>query len=104
MRIRTHLYAALAAFSFAVPSVAADAPGTERSTMLLLGNKAGFQEAKYAADGTVTIHYEYNDRGRGPKLDGRYRVGEHEIPTSLEITGVAYFKTPVEERYTRDAE
>jgi hypothetical protein len=37
----------------------------ERSTMFLLGNEAGYQEARYADDGTLVVHYEYNDRGRG---------------------------------------
>jgi imidazolonepropionase-like amidohydrolase len=74
----------------------------ERTTMFLLGNKAGFQEARYADDGTVVVHYEYNDRGRGPKLDGEYHIGEDGIPERLAIRGVAYLKTRVDESWSRD--
>ena len=71
----------------------------ERSTVRILGNDAGFQEARYADDGTVKVHYEYNDRGRGPKTDSTYRVGKDGRWDTAEIAGVAYFKTPVAERF-----
>lgn len=76
----------------------------ERSTVRILGNDAGFQEARYADDGTVKVHYEYNDRGRGPKTDSTYRVGKDGRWDTAEIAGVAYFKTPVAERFSRDDE
>jgi imidazolonepropionase-like amidohydrolase len=72
--------------------------------MFLLGNVAGYQEARYGDDGTLAVHYEYNDRGRGPKLDGEYRIGGDGIPERLAIKGVAYFKTPVDESWSRDAQ
>jgi len=83
---------------------AAESAGVERSTMTLLGNVAGHQEARYAADGQVDVHFEFNDRGRGPKLDGTYRVGADGVPERSEIKGVAYFKNPVDERFSRDAQ
>ena len=53
----------------------AAAEQVERSEVLTMGAKAGFQEARYADDGSVRVHYEFNDRGRGPKLDSDYTVG-----------------------------
>src|SRR5688572_20962905 len=94
-------FAAAIALSF-VTAVAAE-PAVERSTMLLLGNHAGFQEARYAGDGSVKVHYEFNDRGRGPKLDAEYGIGEGGLPERFAIKGVAYLKTPVDESFTRDA-
>ncbi|HVF34594.1 MAG TPA: amidohydrolase family protein [Candidatus Saccharimonadia bacterium] len=104
MPITSRILAAITALCLSATSLAAEPVRVERSTMLLLGNKAGFQEARYAADGSVTVHFEYNDRGRGPKLDGEYRVGANGIPDRLGISGVAYFKSPVEERFARDAD
>ena len=64
-------FAIAAALSFAAAVHAAE-PTVERSTMLLLGNVAGHQEARYADDGTVQVHFEFNDRGRGPKTHSTF--------------------------------
>lgn len=73
---------------------------TERSTMLLLGNVAGYQQAEYLPDGQVKIHFEFNDRGRGPSLDTVFRVNANGTLAAVETRGVDYFKNPREERYT----
>lgn len=94
---------ALAAFTLALGCVAVQAaPRIERSTALIMGKPAGFQEARYADDGSVTVHYEYNDRGRGPNLDAKYILAEDGTPNQTEINGLAYFKTKVAETYRRD--
>jgi hypothetical protein len=72
---------------------------TERSAVLLLGNAAGHQQVEYLPDGEVKVHFEFTDRGRGPALDTKYRVGANGTLTSVETRGVDYLKTPVEERY-----
>jgi imidazolonepropionase-like amidohydrolase len=68
--------------------------------MLLLGNVAGYQQAEYLPEGQVKVHFEYNDRGRGPSLDTVFRVKANGTLAAVETRGVSYFKSPVEERYT----
>lgn len=46
----------------------------ERSAHLRYGQVNGFQEVRHNADGSISVHFEYNDRGRGPKLDTRYTI------------------------------
>jgi len=80
-------------------------PRVERTLSFLLGNRSGFQETTHHADGTITVHYEYNDRGRGPKLDAKYTLAADGTPDRTSITGLAYFKTAVDETFARtDAE
>ncbi len=73
----------------------------EKSVMILAGANAGFQEAHYGDNGTLAVHFEYNDRGRGPKLDASYTVNANAIPTAIELKGVDYLKVPVAETYAR---
>jgi imidazolonepropionase-like amidohydrolase len=82
---------------------AAPAPGdatATRYTFILSGNKAGFESSSRNADGSLQIHFEFNDRGRGPSVNEKIVAGKDGIPVELEITGVDYMKAPVEERYS----
>ena len=68
------------ALSFALTSVltlstfAADSPKTIRYTIRMAGNVAGSEVDSYFPDGHVESAFEYNDRGRGPKITARYEV------------------------------
>src|SRR5882724_3554930 len=75
-------------------------PPTLRYTFLTAGNKAGFESSTRNADGSVQIHYEFNDRGRGPSINERIVIDKYGIPVEIENTGVDYFKAPVEEHYS----
>ena len=85
-----------------VGGIAAAAEQVERSEVLTMGAKAGFQEARYADDGSVRVHYEFNDRGRGPKLDADYRVAADGGVTAIANKGNDYFKGPVNETLSRE--
>lgn len=85
-----------------IGTVALAAEQVERSEVLTMGAKAGFQEARYADDGSVRVHYEFNDRGRGPKLDSEYRVGADGTVSAIAVKGNDYFKGPVDETLKRD--
>ena len=61
---------------------------------------AGVQTSTVAADGSRSLSYEYNDRGRGPKLTARVRLDAASVPVSIEMDGVDYIKAPVSERFT----
>ncbi len=74
----------------------------EKSTALLLGQRAGVHEARYADDGSIRAHYEFADRGRGPKLDATYRLAADGTPVSITVTGNDYLKAPVDETFSRE--
>jgi len=59
---------------------------TRRYVVLTQGRPSGSLVAETGPGGTVTIAYEYNDRGRGPKLDVRLDLDEQGIPSSLVST------------------
>ncbi len=84
-----------AAFLFAGSVLAQD-----RYAVLIMEKPAGQQTTTVAADGSRTLSYEYNDRGRGPKLTARVRLDTTGMPVSIEMDGVDYYKAPVSERYT----
>jgi imidazolonepropionase-like amidohydrolase len=87
--------------AFALAPTAAQAGRELRSQVLIAGKPAGEQIARYGDDGTVEVEFRFADRGRGPDLRGRYRVGDDGLLEAATITGVAYLKTPVDERYER---
>src|SRR5579863_2865382 len=95
----------LAVLSLAVASQAT-APSTPpanqgiRYTILIAGNKAGFETSSLDADGRWQLHYEYNDRGRGPATTERIELDKSGLPTSIENTGVDYHKAPVSEHFS----
>src|SRR5947199_178884 len=80
----------------------APATGQEtRYTFLFSGNKAGSLVTRVQPDGERICTFEFNDRGRGPKTETRFRLGPGGIPVSEHTTGVDYWKTPVDERFER---
>lgn len=81
-----------------IPCTLASEPA--RYTVLIAGNQAGFQTTAVAADGTRTFTYEYNDRGRGPKLASAIRLDAAGIPVSVQTSGNDYLKAPVTETFT----
>lgn len=82
---------------------AANAPDnatSTRYTFILSGNKAGYESSTRNPDGSLQIHFEFNDRGRGPNVNEKIRLGKDGIPAEIEITGVDYLKAPVDERFS----
>src|SRR6476646_10558742 len=92
------IVAALAHAQTAPPS--SNAAKATRYSFILVGNKAGYESSTRNPDGSLQIHFEFNDRGRGPNVNEKIRIGKDGIPTEIEITGVDYVKAPVEERYS----
>jgi hypothetical protein len=88
----------------AVPALPADIPSTaERYSCVLMGNLAGQQAVWTAADGTLHIFFQFNDRGRGPKTTSIIKLDPSGIPVSEVITGNDYLKSPVTENYALEA-
>src|SRR5689334_5677124 len=82
-------------------NAAPKASATRRYTVLMSTNKAGTQVVSTSGD-TVTVDYEFNDRGRGPKTHTVMRLGANDVPLSMETTGNDYYKVAVEERFSTD--
>ncbi|HXP16127.1 MAG TPA: amidohydrolase family protein [Terriglobales bacterium] len=68
-------------------------------TIFLAGNKAGFQTSARNADGSLQFYFEFNDRGRGPKITERVVLNSSAIPTQIENSGNDYDKSPVDEHF-----
>ena len=58
--------ALVSAFLVACTALAQDASQT-RYAVLIMEKPAGLETSTVAADGTRSLSYEFNDRGRGPK-------------------------------------
>ena len=67
-------------------------------TFLSNGVKSG-EEVDQFSDGKVKVAYEFNDRGRGPKVSGFYRLDKGGLPTEVSLKGVDYYKAPVDEHF-----
>ena len=70
-----------------------------RYTLMLAGNKAGFQTVTRNADGRFDFYYEFNDRGRGPKITEHLVLDKNGLPEEIHNSGNDYEKAPVEERF-----
>ena len=73
---------------------------TVRHTVLLAGNRAGVQTSTVGADGVREVNFEFNDRGRGPKLTTRYKVDAAGLVVDVQSSGNDYMKVPVTETFT----
>lgn len=93
------LTALVAGFLFACAALAQGASQT-RYAVLIMEKPAGLETSTLAADGTRSLSYEFNDRGRGPKLTARVRLDAAGVPALMEIDGVDYLKAPVTERFS----
>ncbi len=66
------------------------------------GSVSGSMRVEVNADGSRDAAFEFNDRGRGPKLREHSQVDENGLLVELEITGHAYMGAPVNERFNAD--
>jgi hypothetical protein len=86
---------ALLLLAFAFASCATQ---QRRSTVLMSGNRAGTQVVTTRGD-EVTVDFEYNDRGRGPKTHTVMKLRDA-VPVSMQTTGNDYLKSKIEERFS----
>ncbi len=73
-----------------------------RHTVILGGNKAGIQTSTVGADGVLEVKFEFNDRGRGPKITSRFKLDQAGLPVSVQTSGNNYLKVAVKETFTLD--
>jgi len=76
----------------------ANATDSTRYLIISAGKIAGKQIAWSDGQGKIHYKYEYNDRGRGPKLQVDIQLESGQV-VSRRVTGVDYFKGAVDETY-----
>jgi imidazolonepropionase-like amidohydrolase len=77
---------------------------TLKYTFTSNGTQSGTEVDTYNPDNTIDSTYEYNDRGRGPKISGHYAIAPNGWPSRIDLTGVDYLKAPVNEHFLTDAQ
>jgi imidazolonepropionase-like amidohydrolase len=77
-------------------------PGEElRYTLFFSTRQAGHVVFRGEAGGGDVLTLDVSDRGRGQSLVARMRLDDGGVPIDLHVTGVDYWKNPVDDRYER---
>jgi imidazolonepropionase-like amidohydrolase len=63
---------------------------------------SGAEVDTFDTGGKITSTFEFNDRGRGPKVEVHYLIGQDGMPLRTDITGVDYYKAPVDEHFSAE--
>src|SRR5215470_3733755 len=74
-------------------------PETLRYVILSAGHAAGNEVDTFGPSGRIDGTFEFNDRGRGPKITAHYMLGADGFPQRTDITGNDYLKAPVDEHF-----
>ena len=96
-------FTALAVTAGAAPEPSAPRPPTEFA-VILGGRQAGTMTVRATDASTYSVAFQYNDRGRGPRLDSTSRLGPDATPVRIETRGNDYMKGSVAERFERTNE
>lgn len=96
MRRLPFLLAVLAVSAASGSAAAETAP--RRSTVLLMGKRAGTQSCVTRGRET-RCSFSFDDRGRGPKLEALVVAGSGSLPVRVEVKGSSYLKAPVDELF-----
>lgn len=83
-------------------SIAAQADETRTYDWLTAGEPSGTLIMQVRDDGTRISDFEFNDRGRGPKIHEIIQTDERGLITSLQVSGHSYMGAPVNERFGLD--
>ena len=94
--------ALVGALALGAGSAAADSARTLRYSIVSNARVAGTETDAYDATGTLTSEFDFNDRGRGPKIKARYEFGTDGFPIRIDISGVNYLKAPVDEHFVAE--
>jgi len=72
---------------------------TLRYVIVSNGKTQGSEVDTFGSDGRIDSSFEFNDRGRGPKISAHYVIGANGMPSRTDITGNDYLKAPVDEHF-----
>ena len=76
---------------------------TLRYSVVSNGKTAGSEVDTYGPGGRIDSTFEFNDRGRGPKIEAHYTLAADGSPLRADITGNDYLKAPVDEHFAVEA-
>lgn len=93
------LVAAVVSTSGASTQSSTTASGDTLRYAVLFATRPAGEMKVWTSDGARHVFFEFNDRGRGPRLTSRIVVSPAGLPTRIETTGHDYFKNPVRETY-----
>ncbi|HSS48081.1 MAG TPA: amidohydrolase family protein [Thermoanaerobaculia bacterium] len=78
------------------------APGEElRYTVFFSTRQAGRVVFRGEAGGVHRLTFDVSDRGRGQSLVAEMSLDDGGVPATMHVTGVDYWKNPVDDRYER---
>ncbi len=84
-----------------LPELPADIPKDASIRMLLTDKAPSGQDAVWQTpDGIIHEFFQFNDRGRGPKIYTAYRLDANGLIVMEESKGVDYMKNDVEEHFS----
>ena len=84
-----------------LPELPPDIPKDAVIRMVLTDKTPSGQDAVWKSpDGAIHEFFQFNDRGRGPKIYTTYRLDAQGLIISEESRGVDYMKSRIEERFT----
>lgn len=98
MRTRALMTSTATLLALTLPALA-QGETTLQYDWLTQGEVSGRLELSIHESGERSVHFEFNDRGRGPSLDARYRVAAGGLIEYFEVSGRAYMGAPVDERF-----
>ena len=67
---------------------------------LTAGKVSGSHVRVIREDGTRVTDFEFNDRGRGPKIHEELKIGENGMLVSLRVSGHSYMGAPADESFS----
>jgi len=87
---------------FLAPNLCASdtaAPQILRFAVVINGRTGGSEVDTFGPNGQLDSTFEFNDRGRGPKVTSHYAVSANGLLSHVDITGNDYLKAPVDEHF-----
>src|SRR6266851_10359284 len=84
-----------------LPELPPDVPKDADIRISLSDNTPAGQDVVWKdAAGTIHEFFQFNDRGRGPKIYTTYRLDAKQLIAAEDSKGVDYMKAPVEEHFS----
>src|SRR6202158_1338173 len=84
-----------------LPELPADIPKDAVIRMVLTDKTPSGQDAIWQSkDGTIHEFFQFNDRGRGPKIYTTYRLDANGLIASADSPGMDYMESSVHEHFS----
>ncbi len=98
--VRSFAVIALLGLGCARLATLSPSPLTLRYEVLFAGRHEGSQVTEIISENERRVSFEFNDRGRGPRLTTRILVNRDGTSARIDTTGHDYFKAKVDEHYS----